>query len=86
MKQVWSDASPRHRHPLLITPFPGPPCHPLPPPFAIHSLYQYQKTKIRVFACLEKKRVTDGPMDGWINGRTDRPSYRDARTHLKSDG
>ena len=27
-----------------------------------------------------RKRVTDGPTDR----RTDRPSYRDARTHLKS--
>ena len=32
--------------------------------------------------------VSDGQMDGYENGymdiRTDRPSYRDARTHLKS--
>ena len=25
-------------------------------------------------------------MDGRMDGRTDRPSYRDARTHLKRDG
>ena len=25
-------------------------------------------------------------MDGWTDGRTDRPSYRDARTHLKMIG
>ena len=25
-------------------------------------------------------------MDGWIDQRTDRPSYRDARTHLKMIG
>ena len=23
-------------------------------------------------------------MDGWMDGRTDRPSYGDARTHLKT--
>ena len=27
---------------------------------------------------------TDGPTDGWTNGRTDRPGYKDARTHLKT--
>ena len=31
------------------------------------------------FCNLKKKRVTDGLTDQW----TDRPSYRDARTHLK---
>ena len=25
-------------------------------------------------------------MEGWTNQRTDRPSYRDARTHLKMIG
>ena len=29
--------------------------------------------------------VTDGRTYGWTDGRTDRPSYRDARTHLKND-
>ena len=29
---------------------------------------------------------TDGPMDQWTDGTTDRPSYRDARTHLKITG
>ena len=28
---------------------------------------------------------TDGPMDQLTNEQTDRPSYRDARTHLKID-
>ena len=27
---------------------------------------------------------TDGRTDGWMGGRMDRPSYRDARTHLKT--
>ena len=30
-----------------------------------------------------QKRVTDRRTDGRINGQTDRPSYRDAWTHLK---
>ena len=29
--------------------------------------------------------VTDGPTDGRTDRRTDTPSYRDARTHLKTD-
>ena len=29
-------------------------------------------------------RVTALWTDGWTGGRADRPSYRDARTHLKS--
>ena len=28
----------------------------------------------------------DGPTDRWTDGRTDIPSYRDARTHLKNKG
>ena len=41
------------------------------------------------FSCFLKKRYgqtdgrTDGHTDGWTDGRADRPSYRDARTHLK---
>ena len=31
-----------------------------------------------------EKRVTDPRTDGWTDGRTDRPGYRDARTHLKT--
>ena len=27
---------------------------------------------------------TDGRTDDWTDGRVDRPSYRDARRHLKS--
>ena len=38
--------------------------------------------KIRV---LKKKRVTDGQMDGWMNRRTDRPSYKGAWMHLKRE-
>ena len=34
------------------------------------------------FLLSKKKRVTDQPTDG----RTDIPSYRDARTHLKTEG
>ena len=30
-----------------------------------------------------KKMRTDGPTDGPTDGRMDKPSYRDARTHLK---
>ena len=29
---------------------------------------------------------TEGMMDQWTNGQTDRPFYRDARTHLKTYG
>ena len=29
--------------------------------------------------CNFYKSVTDGPTDGWTNGQTDTPSYRDAR-------
>ena len=36
--------------------------------------------KPSIFA-IKKKRITDRPTDG----RTDRPSYRDARTHLKRE-
>ena len=28
-------------------------------------------------------RLMDGPTDGWMDGQADRPSYKDARTHLK---
>ena len=35
-----------------------------------------------------RKAITDqrpdGPMDGWMDGRTDTPSYRDATAHLKT--
>ena len=31
----------------------------------------------------KKLSVTDGPTDRRTDGRTDTPSYRDARTHLK---
>ena len=36
--------------------------------------------------CMVSTRVwpTDRPMDGRMDGRTDIPSYRDARTHVKS--
>ena len=33
---------------------------------------------------LKKKRVTDGRRDGWTEGQTERLSYRDVWTHLKS--
>ena len=36
------------------------------------------------FLTLKKKQVTDGPTDGLTDGRADTPSYRDARTHLKT--
>ena len=29
--------------------------------------------------------MCDGPTDGWTDGWTDTPSYRDARTHLKTE-
>ena len=32
---------------------------------------------------LESKKTHYGPTDGPADQRTDRPSYRDARTHLK---
>ena len=41
----------------------------------IHSLQTVQ------FCCFLKRR--NGPTDLRTYGRTDRPSYRDARTHLK---
>ena len=28
--------------------------------------------------------MANGRTDGWTDGRTDTPSYRDARTHLKN--
>ena len=34
-------------------------------------------------AARRKKEVNDGPTNGPTDGRTDIPSYRDARTHLK---
>ncbi len=37
-----------------------------------------------VFIDLDES-VTDGPTDRPTNGRTDKASYRDARTHLKMD-
>ena len=70
---VVNPSPPRH-------PLPRPPRHPLPPSLVIPSSYQSPRSKSRVFAHSEK-RVTDGPTDG----RMDRPSYRDARTHLKKD-
>jgi len=36
------------------------------------------------FSAFEKKKVTDGPTDRQTDRRTDTPSYRDARTHLKT--
>ena len=33
-----------------------------------------------------KASRTYGPIDGPTYGRTDRPGYRDARTHLKTEG
>ena len=35
--------------------------------------------------CYFDESVTDGPTDRQTDGRTDRPSYRDARSHLKTD-
>ena len=29
--------------------------------------------------------LTNGRTDGWKNGQTDKPSYKDARTHLKRE-
>ena len=39
--------------------------------------------KCPFFFLQKRHRRTDGPTYGPTDGRTDRPSYRDARTHLK---
>ncbi len=41
-------------------------------------------SKILIFpSFFTKASPTHGPTDRWTDGRTDRPSHRDARTHLK---
>merc|ERR1712240_986661 len=37
-----------------------------------------------IFPCFFCKSVTDQPTDRPTEGRTEKPGYRDARTHLKS--
>ena len=47
----------------------------------IHSLMIL--ANFEVFSLMVTDGHTDGRMDGHTDIRTDRPSYRDARTHLK---
>ena len=66
----------------LSTPPPIPPL-PLAPlaaqsPFLCHTLPQSKaEVKKRLFLVLEKKEL-------WTNGRTDKPSLKGARTHIKT--
>ena len=69
-----SPANPRHP---FLPPLPPPPLSSTPTLFPPPP-DQIQKSKTRVFAFPKKTR------DGHTDGRTDRPSYRDARMHLKS--
>ena len=74
----------------LVTPSPPPP---LRHPFPCLTLRDSSPTPSPppAISRIRKLRITDGQMDGWTkepkdqqtDGPTDRPSYRDARTHLK---
>jgi hypothetical protein len=48
-----------------------------------HCLNHLESIKGRFSSILTKALRTDGPTDQPTNGRTDKASYRDARTHLK---
>ena len=78
-KQVWSrqtsDAS---------TPFVTPSSPPLPHPRPFPHLPLAYRSRKHAFSRFREKRVTDGPTDGRMDQRTDRPSYRDTWTHLKT--
>ena len=40
--------------------------------------------EMRLAAVFQHAGPTHGRTDGWMDGRMDRPSFRDARTHLKT--
>ena len=76
---------PRH---LLMRPLPRPPPSLTPSSLPITSLHLMQSPAVLIikktrFCAFEKKWVRDRPTDGRTEGHLDRPSYRDARTHLK---
>ena len=74
-------------HPFVTT---APPHHPSssPPPLSppivtTNSIPSISAVKNRHFRGFEKKHVTDGRMNGQMDGRTDRSHCRDARMHLR---
>ena len=75
LSPLITTASPLPHHPSPPLP---PPRHPFSTPTQFHPSLQKQ-----AFLQIWKKSVTDGLTDRWTDGRTDRPSYRDARTQLK---
>ena len=46
------------------------------------KLKQAQAGNLMRHLCDIRRGVTGRRMDGWTDGQTDRPSYRDAMTHL----